>query len=474
MYAKNLESILDRLQQKSDASTERLPQISERFERLRGSAKLPRGRENRAKKLTAVEIINAVLGLVPTKPKWAAYGPITLAPLKPVGGSNASFFFCESLGAALVLLLESKEARDCFASVKLTLAETGTNSSGRAALTYDEGGQRKTAYFVPKEAVSLFNAGSELSFDAESRHAPMAREVIFNQAFFVELTREIELAQRLRLSPLGDGSEYDNEESEKARLKRLGVTNRSRFLNVGVENQVTWPKEAAAIKFDRYTFILLPKTKDHVQSIHVDLVGNKINQREARTAINRFLSVMSWCDDNFAIAGFGWSGTPVPVAVPKKNLAFTMASNYIFDRKIPSSEKAQRALALYREAINARFGGMISFAVLNFYKIIELKYPGKTPKKWFRDNFGFLEAAKNVPADSLKEFNKLRGSTSPEEYLYTSCRIAVAHASEKSKSDPDDADEVIRLHTAARVLQALAKIFIEKEFAISDLQYSGD
>src|SRR3546814_10413024 len=81
---------------------------------------------------------------------------------------------------------------------------------------------------------------------------------------------------------------------------------------------------------------------------------------EARTVINRFLSLMTWCDDQYAIAQDGWSGNPVPVAVPKRNLAFTTTYHWVFNRDIPVSEDVLRALALYREGRNAEQNFMIS------------------------------------------------------------------------------------------------------------------
>ena len=51
-------------------------------------------------------------------------------------------------------------------------------------------------------------------------------------------------------------------------------------------------------------------------------------------------------------------------------------------------------------------------------------------------------------------------------YIYKSCRIAVAHAGKDSKSDPDDASELRRLHAAADIMQVLARHCIEAEFKI--------
>jgi len=58
----------------------------------------------------------------------------------------------------------------------------------------------------------------------------------------------------------------------------------------------------------------------------------------------------------------GWSANPVPVAVPRRNLGFTTAQYWIFDRQIPATEEARRALALYREARNAQQNFMVCYA----------------------------------------------------------------------------------------------------------------
>jgi hypothetical protein len=50
------------------------------------------------------------------------------------------------------------------------------------------------------------------------------------------------------------------------------------------------------------------------------------------------------------------------------------------------NEKAKRALAVYREARNAQQNFMISYAVLNYYKVVEIGHKGRGDvKNWFRD-----------------------------------------------------------------------------------------
>jgi len=66
------------------------------------------------------------------------------------------------------------------------------------------------------------------------------------------------------------------------------------------------------------------------------------------------------------------------------------------------------------------------------------------------------------------------GKATPQDYIHTSCRIAVAHAGKNSKSDPDEADELLRLGVAAFIMRLLARRFIEAEYKISDSMYSGD
>ena len=77
------------------------------------------------------------------------------------------------------------------------------------------------------------------TLDAELRNAPVGRELIFNRRFFERLARKIDDTRAHPSPPLGDGSEYDKEDAEKARRERLGVTPSSHYLNIGVDNQVT-------------------------------------------------------------------------------------------------------------------------------------------------------------------------------------------------------------------------------------------
>lgn len=237
---------------------------------------------------------------------------------------------------------------------------------------------------------------------------------------------------------------------------------------------MTWPKKEMLIQFDQYDLVLMPKTKEHTQSIHIDLHTNRLTDKQAGTVINRFLSLLTWCDDAFAVKQGGWSGNPVPVAVPRRDLAFATAYGWVFDRRISTSDETRRALAHYREGRNAAEAGLAGYTVLSYFKVIEIKYEdsGKA-KKWIAENFSDATAAHAV--DPLtKHFMTACGSEAPGKYIWDACRLAVAHASVKHPSDADDSDEITRLYSASYVLRLLARHLIRSDLGVSDSFYSSD
>ena len=477
MFAKNLEYLLAECCRQSDVSPVDASDIAVRFHSLRSYGKLPRGRENRARQLSTAEIAAAIFGLVAVNPKWAGHTATILRDLRPVGGAGASFHGAASLTAAVESLLTDRSTREGFLTLTLSVAERFTNSNGFASLAYHRGEIRLRSAFVSKTAVSLLQPGAERSFEIDNLHALVSRTVVFNRAFFDRVNMAVARSVALPEPAAGTGSEYDEEEAQQARYRALGVQNHSRFLNVGVDTQVTWPKQEMLVHFDRYHLVLMPQTKEYAQSIHIDLRAHHLTDREALTVINRFLSVLAWCDDQFAVAQGGWSGNPVPVAVPRRNLAFATAHDWPFARQIPTSDEARRALALYREGRNAEDTALVSYAVLSYFKIIEIRQPdGSKAKKWIARNLGAVSASADDDPQ-LKQFLKACGSEAPEDYIYTACRHAVAHASIKRikrSSDVDDGEEISRLHSAAYVLRLLARLMISEEIGVSDQIYSGD
>jgi hypothetical protein len=145
----------------------------------------------------------------------------------------------------------------------------------------------------------------------------------------------------------------------------------------------------------------------------------------------------------------------------------------LFDRKIPETDEARRALALYREGRNAEENFLVSYAVLSFFKIIEIVYTNEgEATAWLKHNFA--AASVTIPSEVLARFNAERAQVAPEDHINRAYRIAVAHASPRKTqaSDPDDASELRRLHTAAEILRPIARYLMINELRISDSIYS--
>jgi hypothetical protein len=397
---------------------------------------------------------------------------VILVDLRPVGGVQASFRGAEALGAAIELLLTDEKARESLRSLTTSAAESGINSSGFATLAFQDGDEPRQASFVSKMAVSSLQPGAEQRFDKDQFYSPVSKALVFSRTFFDKIARKVSQSVSIPTEPESDGSEYDAEEARQARYSRLGVLPGSRFLNIGVDTQVTWPRQEMCVQFDKHHLVLMPKTNETSQSVHIDLATNRLTDKQALTIINRFLSVLAWCDDQFAVVQGGWSGNPVPVPVSKRNLAFATANEWPFDRRISESDEVRRALAIYREGLNAEEAGLGSYAVLSYFKILEIRYEGQGIATWIGNN---LAAA--IPSSDDVQFEQFRtdcGTDLPADYLYKACRIAVAHVSDKYPSDTDDAVEGTRLYTAAHVLRALARRLIAGELGVSEEIYAGD
>jgi hypothetical protein len=470
MYAKQLQSFLAEETAKTDLSWRAPDDIHLRFEALRGCALIPRGKVRNTKEFSLREIVAAVLSLSTAKPGFAGFGALGLIKLQPVGGLEASFERSPTFGAAIEAVLSSTQARATLVEVRFTQSEVYTNAHGRASITYLSDGQQKTAYYVGELAVSLSQPHADQAYNPADLISSVVIDTVLYPQFFRGLLREME---RTLPPPLPDPTQEEEEKRKEERARRLGLKPSSRFLNLGVDTQVTWPPEETVVEFDGHKLILLPKTKQNTTSIHIDLSSQRISDLEATTLINRFLSMLAWCDDNYSVLQDGWSGNPVPVPVQKRDLAFTTAYNWIFDRNSPKSPDAQKAIAIYRDGRNAEQNYLVSYAVLSYYKIIELRYRGSAQARtWFRDNYASVRDA-GASDKEIAAFEKARSTDTPHDYLYRACRSAVAHANKPYSTDPDDSRELRRLHIAASILRPLARHFIQHELGVSDCPYDG-
>jgi Methylamine utilization protein MauJ len=476
IFSRSLEQILRSLLIQSEFSFPFIEEMEERFHAMRATGLLPKGRARRAEAITHAHLTHAVLGLTPTSAAHAGFAAKILGNLVPAGGAAKAFETVPNLHACILALIESEQARGQLVRLTLSMGEGGTNSHGYAELLYEhpEHGLLRT-YFVGSCAVSRTAEDGDSFIPTGYRYAPASRELTLNAHFFADLRREIDFHNALDAPP-GDGSEYDAIEAREAEYARLGAKRHSRFLNIGVDASVTWPMKGTIAQLGEHKLVLLPRTAEHSASIHIDLFHHNLSIENGRTVIHRFLSQLAWQDDHYAIAQDGWAGNPIPVAVPRRELAAMVSPHWWFDEITLTHPDAERALALYREGRNAQYSYLVSYAVLSFYKIIEIakgKQKGAA-RDWIKaaylqvreerqkdesfDRFETLVADWNAPNPKAK---------SPQEYLWQACRVAVAHGSEKSVSDPDALTEVRRLHTVADVMRWIARKAIQDELGVA-------
>src|SRR6267378_1326276 len=233
----------------------------------------------------------------------------------------------------------------------------------------------------------------------------------------------------------------------------MGPLPMARWMNLGVSGQCGWPDRQIEVTFGDYRFVLMPHTKEKSASIHVETHGP--DGLAEMTAINRFLSVISWAYKGSLENEYGWSGNPIPVAVPATNLARTINPHFLLRWNPLEDQKRRLAVALYREALSVN---SLPYQFLGFFKIINILYKsGPEQVQWIRAT---LPRLSDIPA---RERLAMRQNAEPDvaQYLYESGRCAVAHAFADPLVDPDDLTDLRRLSADLDVVRALAEYLIE-------------
>ena len=212
-----------------------------------------------------------------------------------------------------------------------------------------------------------------------------------------------------------------------------------RWLQVRVVGHAMWPTEETKINFGGHELILKPATRDTDQSIHVNL--RHISHIEALTLINRFLSVLSWCDDQALENHYGWSGNPVPIAISKAPRATGSSIAFPFYRELESNPRARLALALFREAKSAHSN---AYEFLGYFKILNMFWNDRYQGNGQQRKNNLIEGIRSSLTQlsdhrALERLHALK-KTNPDVamYLYQSGRCAIAHAFADPIVDPDD------------------------------------
>jgi hypothetical protein len=189
--------------------------------------------------------------------------------------------------------------------------------------------------------------------------------------------------------------------------------------------------------------------------------------------LNQLLSFATWIEDAPSDLLPGWSGNLVPVRVPKARhqSPYGSVKFWHFRRRPLDDAQHRKVLGIYREARNLQDLLSIPYAILGYYKILEVKFPnGDLRTQWIEAHLEQALKDKNIPL--LEKLLKEAGDTPKQlaNFMYVEGRNAVAHTKFANSIDPDDITQIQRLSLALPIFQRMARDFILNELGVSDSQ----
>lgn len=238
------------------------------------------------------------------------------------------------------------------------------------------------------------------------------------------------------------------------------------WIVASIDQSFGWPKENLIILYEGFELFILgyQSESDLYPGIAVKL-SEKMTGSKAKEIIPKFLSCINWVNDGF-IRIKSWSGGNLPSRmggdIAGKHLTTHFRLSYI-----PSglTSDAYLALALFREGNALRFVHP-GYSFLSYYKIINLiNRKGAAQKKWIKQNL------KQIGHDGKKRKEELeKDGCVVEDYLYHSCRCALAHAGTDPTVNPDDVDDNVRFHKDLPLIRDLAHEVIKINFLVATRQ----
>lgn len=192
MKSKTLESLLAR-------ESGLYSDMVTRFQRLRDSSLLSKGRGRNAEYLTPEEVAAGILSVVAERPGYAAVTAIGLASLKPVGVPEDAFGGAPTLRMAIVRALEDDALRETLVEIRLGDSDPQASNATTAAIVYLVGDEVRTSYYIGATAVSQFFKGMEKTFNRPAMGKfTIKRETCISRHLLDRVAREMREAQRYR------------------------------------------------------------------------------------------------------------------------------------------------------------------------------------------------------------------------------------------------------------------------------------
>jgi hypothetical protein len=228
---------------------------------------------------------------------------------------------------------------------------------------------------------------------------------------------------------------------------------------VGVESSVAWPKVDTEVEFRGHRLILRPATADRYASIAFQYPSS-LTLDDAILVIRHYLSSLSWVEQA-GIREVQAAGGSAPFFLGRGQQGSIVTDQFRHDYLPgPTDKRARLALAFYREGMSAESP---AYRFLNFFKIINILHArGSEQVKWINESLSQVSDAR--ANERITQLNSL--VTDLGEYLYESGRCAIAHAFSDPLVNPEALADSRRLAEDLPVVQALAEVLIEREFAI--------
>ncbi len=228
------------------------------------------------------------------------------------------------------------------------------------------------------------------------------------------------------------------------------------------ETNMGWPDNDLIIETEGKQLLILGLGPERNKLPAIGyLLQEDENIKDIRFFLNQLLSRLTWATgSHFRFEGYTGGSFPIRTI---NNKAYTVGTYGFQISYLPQNlnQEALLALALFRDG-QSLYNIHEGYSFLSFYKIINLvKKTGKQQKSWVKKNINRLNATHQ------KRINEIQNDgTAIDEYLYESCRCAVAHAGIDPTINPDNPEDSIRLQKDLPIIRALSKVMIKDHYNI--------
>lgn len=238
----------------------------------------------------------------------------------------------------------------------------------------------------------------------------------------------------------------------------------TRWVTICFDTRYDFVKPSYAVQYDGFDIEIKRGSETKGHELYVEVPLGK--DRDGYEAGRRLMSELSWLyKTNIEELTNGTSGHKCSFNVA--NMRFSRIANGInlaSYRQVAFDYEQKLALGFYKEGISSN-SNFCKF--LNFYKIINIKFhSGPDQKSWINANIGRISRHRARLQKMRKE-----GVSDFGDYLYNSCRCAIAHASIQSGdpiADVDTFDDNYRINVSLPVIQELAEVFIKHELGVPE------